>query len=306
VQVHVLAQALAPGVQHAGHAQLSTQSLNTRFWPRNGHSKQDFRPIFRPFSHVINRIAWSDPLVGPYLHHCREKDKELPFVALNCAAVPADLIEAELFGAERGAFTGAVSSRQGLFEQAGAGTLFSDEAGEMPLDMQTKLLRAAQEKSIRHVGGRRSITVEARLTWATNCDLKARVADGRFREDLYFRMSTVQVKSRRCGRGRRTSSGSPTSSWRPSPEKTDIISACHPLLKSTCKRRAGRATCESCVRRWNGPPSSMNPVYWSRKASNRRSCRDRLLRSKAGDCASISAIASAGMFARHWTAAAGA
>ncbi len=129
-----------------------------------------------------------------YLHRCRNTTASAPFVALNCAAVPEDLIEAELFGAERGAFTGAVAARSGLFEQAGSGTLLLDEVGDMPLTMQAKLLRAAQEGSIRRIGGGRDIELRAQLVWATNRDLKQRVAQGRFREDLYFRISTVHVE----------------------------------------------------------------------------------------------------------------
>ena len=129
-----------------------------------------------------------------YLHRCRNAQGPAPFLGLNCAAVPEDLIEAELFGAERGAFTGAVGTRVGLFEQAGSGTLFLDEVGDMPLAMQAKLLRAVQECSVRRVGGAQDIAIQAQLVWATNCDLEQRVAQGRFREDLYFRMSTVHVE----------------------------------------------------------------------------------------------------------------
>ena len=129
-----------------------------------------------------------------YLHRCRNTREPAPFLGLNCAAVPEDLIEAELFGAERGAFTGAVGMRAGLFEQAGSGTLFLDEVGDMPLTMQAKLLRAVQECSVRRIGGTQNIEIQAQLVWATNCDLEQRVAQGRFREDLYFRMSTVHVE----------------------------------------------------------------------------------------------------------------
>jgi two-component system response regulator AtoC len=129
-----------------------------------------------------------------YLHRCRNAQGPAPFLALNCAAVPEDLIEAELFGAERGAYTGAVSLRAGLFEQAGSGTLFLDEVGDMPLAMQAKLLRAVQEHNVRRIGGTQDIAIQAQLVWATNRDLEQRVAQGRFREDLYFRMSTVHVE----------------------------------------------------------------------------------------------------------------
>lgn len=161
--------------------------------------RQVERTLERVAQHLVPVLITGESGVGKeyaarYLHCCREAGDSLPFIAFNCAAIPADLVEAELFGAERGAFTGAVNSRQGLFEQAGTGSLFLDEVGEMSLDMQAKLLRAVQERSIRRVGGSRSLPVEAQLIWATNCDLQARVKKEQFREDLYFRMSTVLVE----------------------------------------------------------------------------------------------------------------
>jgi DNA-binding NtrC family response regulator len=129
-----------------------------------------------------------------YLHLCRFGEGGPPFIGVNCAAVPPDLIEAELFGAERGAYTGSVGTRKGLFEQAGAGTLFLDEVGDMPLPMQAKLLRVVQERTLRRVGGTQDLPYQAQLVWATNCDLQRLVAEGRFREDLLFRISTVHVE----------------------------------------------------------------------------------------------------------------
>ncbi|MDZ7754739.1 MAG: sigma-54 dependent transcriptional regulator [Gammaproteobacteria bacterium] len=128
------------------------------------------------------------------LHRLRDPEGRLPFVALNCAAIPRDLMEAELFGVDRGAYTGAIGDRPGYFEQAGNGTLFLDEVGDMPLSMQAKLLRATQEKTVRRVGGTRDIPAAANLVWATNKDLSALVAEGAFREDLYFRISTVRLE----------------------------------------------------------------------------------------------------------------
>lgn len=129
-----------------------------------------------------------------FLHRERAAGADLPFIAINCAAVPADLFEAELFGAERGAFTGAISARCGLFEQAGSGTLFLDEVGELPLPLQAKLLRVVQEHSVRRLGGSEDRQCDAQLTWATNRDLEQAVAGGRFREDLYYRIGTVCVE----------------------------------------------------------------------------------------------------------------
>jgi two-component system response regulator PilR (NtrC family) len=117
-----------------------------------------------------------------------------PFVAINCGAMPEGLIESELFGHERGSFTGATSAKAGLFEVAGAGTLFLDEVGELSPAMQVKLLRALQERKIRRVGGNADLAVAARIIAATNRDLSEEVAAGRFREDLFYRLNVIQLR----------------------------------------------------------------------------------------------------------------
>lgn len=132
--------------------------------------------------------------VAKLFHEFARDDPECPFVAVNCAAMPEGLMEAELFGYEKGAFTGAVRMKKGLLEQASCGTLFLDEIGEMPLTMQAKLLRTIQDRRITRVGSEVSIPVGFRLVCATHRDLKGMVAQGSFREDLFYRINVIHVK----------------------------------------------------------------------------------------------------------------
>jgi DNA-binding NtrC family response regulator len=125
--------------------------------------------------------------------HARSKRADEPFVAVNCAALPATLVESELFGYEKGAFTGANARKKGRFEEAGAGTLFLDEVGELELSVQAKLLRALQEREITRVGGG-TVKVDCRIVVATHRDLRAEVRAGRFREDLFYRLDVIAVK----------------------------------------------------------------------------------------------------------------
>jgi len=132
-------------------------------------------------------------LVARALHESSSRhDKS--FIKVNCAAIPKDLMESELFGYERGAFTGAVGSKPGRFELASTGTLFLDEIGSIPVEMQVKLLRALQESEFERVGGVRTIRVDVRLIAATNSDLKKEIAQGSFREDLYYRLNVVPIR----------------------------------------------------------------------------------------------------------------
>jgi DNA-binding NtrC family response regulator len=125
--------------------------------------------------------------------HQKSRRAPKPFVAINCAAVPADLIESELFGHEQGAFTGAVKARAGRFETAHGGTLFLDEVGDMPAAMQAKLLRTLETRVIERVGGMLPISVDVRVVAATSVDLQAAIADSRFRADLLYRLDVIHI-----------------------------------------------------------------------------------------------------------------
>ncbi len=126
--------------------------------------------------------------------HMLSKRRERPFVPVNCGAIPGDLLESELFGHEKGAFTGAINTRQGRFELAEGGTLFLDEIGDMPLPMQVKLLRVIQERSFERVGSNKSLPADVRLVAATHRNLEDNIRDGSFREDLYYRLNVFPIE----------------------------------------------------------------------------------------------------------------
>src|SRR5512135_2597256 len=142
---------------------------------------------------ILGETGTGKELVARTLHE-RSPRKAGPFVTLNCAAVPAELIESELFGHEKGSFTGAAGRHIGKFEQAQHGTLFLDEIGDMPLTMQAKLLRVLEEGEVERIGGDRSITVDVRVIVATHHDLETQVRDGKFRQDLFHRVFVFPLR----------------------------------------------------------------------------------------------------------------
>lgn len=142
---------------------------------------------------VVGETGTGKELVAKALHDASPRTSEL-FVAVNCAAIPADILESELFGHEKGAFTGAVKERVGKFELANGGTLFLDEITEMPIQLQSKLLRVLQENVVEKLGGNRQISLDVRVVAATNRDPLQAVKEGKLREDLYYRLNVIQLQ----------------------------------------------------------------------------------------------------------------
>jgi len=142
---------------------------------------------------ILGETGTGKELLARAIHYTSHRHYK-PFVAVNCAAVPRELLEAEFFGYEKGSFTGAISRRIGKFEEASTGTLFLDEIGELELSLQAKILRAIQEKEIERIGGSKSIKIDIRLIASTNRDLKKDVQLKRFRADLYYRLNVVEIK----------------------------------------------------------------------------------------------------------------
>jgi formate hydrogenlyase transcriptional activator len=192
----------APNNRAAEHKTRSEREL------RSGHAFQEIVGKSAALRRVLDHVELVAPtgstvlvrgetgtgkeLIARALHELSPRQGR-PFLKLNCAAIPTGLLESELFGHERGAFTGAVGQKIGRFEMAHQGTLFLDEVGDIPLELQPKLLRVLQEQEFERVGGTKTIKVDVRLVAATHRDLAKMVADGRFREDLYYRLNVFPV-----------------------------------------------------------------------------------------------------------------
>lgn len=143
---------------------------------------------------VVGESGTGKEVVARHIHHHSPR-RSKPFVPINCGAIPAELLESELFGHEKGAFTGAIVSRQGRFEMADGGTLFLDEIGDMSLPMQVKLLRVLQERTFERVGSNKSVTVNVRIIAATHVNLESAIKEGRFREDLFYRLNVFPIET---------------------------------------------------------------------------------------------------------------
>jgi two-component system NtrC family response regulator len=142
---------------------------------------------------LLGQSGVGKEVFASYIHKNSPRAKK-PFIAINMAAIPENLIESELFGFEKGAFTDAKEGKGGQFELANGGTLFLDEIAEMPFNLQSKLLRALQEKEVRRLGSSKSIKIDIRVVSATNANLLQRIKDGEFREDLYYRLNTIPIE----------------------------------------------------------------------------------------------------------------
>jgi DNA-binding NtrC family response regulator len=164
----------------------------------NSHSMQEIKSFIVKVAKTDSTVLITGETgtgkeIAAELIHRYSNRKARPFICINCAALPETLVESELFGHERGAFTGAVATRRGKLEIAGGGTLLLDEIGDMPLPAQAKILRSIENKKIFHLGGRRSIRIDARVIAATNQDLKKLMAEGKFRKDLFYRLNVAQI-----------------------------------------------------------------------------------------------------------------
>ena len=219
-------------------------------------------PLMREVLNFVRRVAASEAttillegengtgkdLIAKTLHYQSIRQAE-PFIAINCAAIPETLLESELFGYEKGAFTDARQQKRGIFELADKGTLFLDEVGEIPLMLQAKLLRVLEEQSFRRLGGLKDIQLDLRVVAATNKNLREAVKEGAFRQDLYFRLNVIQIVLPPAARPRRRHPAAGALLHRALQPQ---VQARHRRRlgrrrPSCCWRTIGRAMCASCA-----------------------------------------------------------
>ncbi len=190
-------RALAHAREQSTVSKVQVEDVVTEIIGEAPAMQEVFRAIGRlsrsSISVLINGQSGTGKELVAHALHRHSPRASKPFIALNMAAIPADLVESELFGHEKGAFTGAQAARQGRFEQADGGTLFLDEIGDMPLDVQTRLLRVLADGQFYRVGGHQSVSVDVRIIAATHQNLEQRVAEGKFREDLFHRLNVIRV-----------------------------------------------------------------------------------------------------------------
>ena len=195
-----LVLAVKQGIERRSYSPSSGAGISEVNMPMIGRSapmQEVYRMVARLLRNdlsvlILGESGTGKELVAEAIHNLGHR-KTGPFVAVNMAAIPGDLIEAELFGHEKGAFTGAIGQSIGRFEQAQGGTLFLDEIGDMPIHAQTRLLRALQSGVISRVGGKASIRLDVRIIAATHQNLEDKIADGNFREDLFYRLNVVPI-----------------------------------------------------------------------------------------------------------------
>jgi two-component system NtrC family response regulator len=187
---------------HSKLEQLSSELRDRHGFDQLVTASDTMKPVFELLTHAVDsrvtvlimgESGTGKELVARALHYNGPRNAS-PFVAVNCAGIPDSLLESELFGFEKGAFTGAVRMKRGKFELANRGTLFLDEIGEMPMMLQSKLLRAIQERTIERLGGTSTIPLDIRVVCATNRDLQTEVQSGRFREDLFYRLNVFPIR----------------------------------------------------------------------------------------------------------------
>lgn len=204
-EIETLVEAIKRDATFVKKTQKTNKSLKTKVTGKKNHSFLGESDSLNKTLHLAKKAARTDATVmllgesgvgkelfARYIHDNSNRNNK-PFVAINMAAIPESLLESELFGFEKGAFTDAMSSKKGQFELADKGTLFLDEIGEMPLPLQAKLLRVIQEREVMPLGSAKSVPIDVRIVTATNADIQAKILNNEFREDVYYRLNTIPI-----------------------------------------------------------------------------------------------------------------